>query len=138
MNDPLRKPIKTAIAHLFTIMFCWVLIGCNSSLFTHSEPLSDDLKDISILTDQPCKAPCWYNLMPDVSSKQEALDTLTTLSFIDASRIFVLDTYAAGPTPQDFIPAIEIRGICVKPANQVCVEILIVDNKVKNLWIFPN
>ncbi len=47
------------------------------------------LADRSLLTDEPCAPPCWYGLVPDVSTEAEVISTLQTLPFVDASTITV-------------------------------------------------
>jgi hypothetical protein len=39
--------------------------------------------DRSILTDDPCAAPCWQGIVPGETTSAEAWDILTTLEFID-------------------------------------------------------
>ena len=98
----------------------------------------DELQDISILTSQPCKAPCWYNLTPDQSSEQEALEVLGNLTFIDSTSIRSQNANWWGETFEETVPATLILANCVQPSDKLCVEILIVDNKVKYISLSPN
>ncbi len=45
------------------------------------------LADRSLLTNEPCAPPCWYGLVPDVSTKDEVINKLQTLPFIAARTI---------------------------------------------------
>ncbi len=52
-------------------------------------PMDPALADRSLVTGEPCAPPCWYGLVPDVSSEAEVISTLQTLPFVDASTITV-------------------------------------------------
>jgi hypothetical protein len=102
-------------------------------------PVPEELTDQSILTNNPCTAPCWNNLIPDQSSTQDALELLTTIPFIDSENIIIRSSsWWPSSENEDHIPAILIRGLCAQPARTVCVEILVVEDKVKEISLFPN
>jgi hypothetical protein len=48
---------------------------------------NDSRMDLSFLTNQPCKAPCWYGLELGKSSIEEIRTTLTSLPFIKPGSI---------------------------------------------------
>lgn len=116
-------------------------MSCYSS--QESQPtfpsISIEFTDQSILTNIPCTAPCWNNLLPDKSTTQEALELLTNTTFINGENIIIRNSnWWANENGGEPIPAILIRGLCAKPTNTVCVEILVVDDKVKEITITPN
>ncbi len=115
------------------ILFAVSLSSCKSY-----GKIPRELQDLSILTDQPCKAPCWYNVTPDQSSEQEARDVLKALPFIDPVTIRSQNTSWWGVTPKESAPATWILANCVQPSDQICVEILAVEGKVKHIMLFPN
>jgi hypothetical protein len=121
--------IRYALVAVLTI----ILVGCNAF-----GPVPDDLRDQSILTDEPCKAPCWYNLVPDESSMQEALDVLANLAFINSASIRTENTNWREAMSEELAPATSILANCKQPAETTCVEILVFEDRVKYISIFPN
>jgi hypothetical protein len=137
----MQKTKFRRIQIIITSLFTFILAGCNS--FSVSTPtfssVPSELTDQSVLTNQPCKAPCWYNIIPDQSSTQEVVDVLSNLAFIDTFNIHILRSnwWATSPD-EDPVPAFNIKGFCTQPTQDLCVEITIVKDKVKRIIIFPN
>lgn len=133
------KKKKIGITQIVILII--ISTSCNSSLESKRTfpSVPSDLTDQSILTNNPCTAPCWNNLIPDKSSTQEVLEFLTNIKFIDSENIIIrASNWWADSKDKDPIPAILIRGLCVQPAQTVCVEILVVKDKVKEISIYPN
>jgi hypothetical protein len=132
---------KTIFKIIIVSLVIIISASCNSlseSTSTFST-VSSELTDQSILTNNPCTAPCWNNLIPDQSSTGDTLEVLTHLAFIDPYNIRVLtSSWWADSEGGEVIPAILIRGLCVQPAETVCVEITVVEDKVKQISISPN
>ena len=63
------------------VMFLTFLTGCYP--FQRGLPV-----DRSILTDDPCAAPCWQGIVPGVTTSTEAADILMTLEFIEPSSLW--------------------------------------------------
>lgn len=57
-----------------TLLILLLLTGCG--------PWRQPAIDRSILTDDPCAAPCWQGIVPGVTTSAEAADILMTLEFI--------------------------------------------------------
>lgn len=51
----------------------------------------------SLLDDLTCLPPCWQNIIPGKSAKQDALSTLTQLASIDQESIYVYDPKLGAP-----------------------------------------
>jgi hypothetical protein len=126
------KSKANGIHYLLIIVSIITLIGCNSY-----KAVPENLTDQSILTDEPCKAPCWYNLIADKSSKQDALNVLTNLPFIDSTSIRTQNATWWGTTPEESLPAILILANCIEPDVE-CVNILVLGDIVKYIKIYPN
>jgi hypothetical protein len=47
--------------------------------------------DMSLITSEPCEAPCWQNLTPGVSTKEDVLARLGELAFVDQNSIEIQD-----------------------------------------------
>jgi hypothetical protein len=133
--------VKSLVRIALIILLVATMSGCSSDDSipkAFDDDIPNELQDLSILTDQPCNAPCWYNLTPDKSSKQEALDVLGNLTFIDSASIRSQNANWWGVTPEEPVPATLILAACVQPANEICVEILTVEDKIKYISLFPN
>jgi hypothetical protein len=120
-----------------------MVIFSTSCSFSESTPVfpsvPSEFTDQSILTNNPCIAPCWNNLIPDESSTQDVLEVLTHTKHINPENIIIRNSvWWAEEKDGEPIPAILIRGLCAKPTDTVCVEILVVYDKVKEITITPN
>ncbi len=51
------------------------------------ETLDPNYYDQSWLTGKPCAAPCWYGLEPGVSTRQDSINRVEQLPFVDRSSI---------------------------------------------------
>jgi len=70
----------------FIFLTLFVSAGCQ--LFTPKPSLLDDLA---------CPPPCWQNIVPGISTKQDALSTLAQLAFIDQKSIYAYDPKLVPP-----------------------------------------
>lgn len=71
---------------LFLIIFLSVASSSGFDGFieaTATGTIPAELVDESWTTGEPCSPPCWYGVIPGVSNKEEALNTLTTLPFLN-------------------------------------------------------
>ena len=91
--------------------------------------LHQDLVDRSFITNQPCKAPCWYNLHLGVSSESEVKDTISQLTFVDQNRIQERDT-----TWQEEKDAKQIDYSCSYLAGRTCGGIILSQNRLMQVW----
>lgn len=68
-----------------------LLLRCEGPYSPGVEPQALDPTegDTSLVTGEPCAPPCWQGLLPGESTKQEALQTLEKLSFVDGDTIGV-------------------------------------------------
>lgn len=64
--------------------------------------------DRSILTDDPCAAPCWQGILPGVTTAAEVSDILQRLDFIDQDRLWASEReyFAWHSTASDADPAV--------------------------------
>jgi hypothetical protein len=68
---------------LVAIGFCLLLSGCS----TNSATKEPQFADRSFITDNPCASPCWYGLVPGVSTESEVEAELAELPFVDQEAI---------------------------------------------------
>lgn len=71
--------IRTSIKTIIVLLFVLAVANCSVATPTPDEQLVDR----SFLTDQPCSAPCWYELRVDESSESDILETVKEIPFID-------------------------------------------------------
>lgn len=114
------------------ILLCIVLIAltsCNSIK-------KNEMRDNGILTNNPCSAPCWQNIKIGETSKEDAVDQLQQLSFIDStSTATIYITYLGDriETPHD-----GIQAKCKEPMGKVCALIAFKEDKVASIALLPN
>ncbi len=115
------------------------LVGCVSPA-PPTATLEPSLTDQSILTDNPCAAPCWYGLELGKSTKADALATARTLSFIDSKEFpETPDRYMyLNGSKQEYVPATSIRLICRQPEKDGCAALLFVNDSLKQVNLYPN
>jgi len=105
---------------------------------TSTATLEVQFTDRSILTSQPCAPPCWYGLELNKSSKAEAIALVQNLPFIDSSKV--------ADTSVSYFDIAHPRGLeghildfnCRQPARQTCVELLFVNEILKEAYLAPN
>jgi hypothetical protein len=125
---------------IFSILgFIAVIMACQRIPSEISTPMLDDsLTDRSVVTGLPCKAPCWYGLEVGKSTESEALSTLHELSFIDASTVQETKIGYWDPILQENLPAKLISASCKEPQERQCVGLIIAENQLKIIVLFPN
>jgi hypothetical protein len=80
---------------LFT--FLWIILSSCINKPVGEEPITIPayLIDRSWLTDEPCRAPCWYGLEPEKSTKGEAIFTVKELPFVNPESMIVTELYTS-------------------------------------------
>lgn len=99
-------------------MIVLLIIGCSNPSPT---PLPEQM-DRSPFTSEPCAAPCWYGLIVGESSENEALSTISTLTFVDPNSIQLFrESSAPGLDPKDSNYAAQIVANCIYPEEQCLI-----------------
>jgi hypothetical protein len=99
--------------------------------------LEPSLIDSSILTGVPCAAPCWYGLEIGRSTKADILATARTLSFIDSQGITENPSGYCDPATRADIAATMIHLDCRQPKGSPCASLLVVNDVLKEIYLFP-
>lgn len=99
--------------------------------------LEAPLMDLSILTDEPCPAPCWYSLELNKSTKLDVINTLQTLSFVDANTVQEHPYGYWDHLTDKNLEATLISVDCIEPQQQ-CVGLTIANDSLKGIGLFPN
>jgi hypothetical protein len=93
-----------------------------------------DLLDQSWLLDEPCKAPCWYELELEHSTQQEAEEAILSLPFIEPSH----DPYSIGLRISGNKEEELIYFDCVEPQGVPCAILGFVNSVLVEIMIVPN
>jgi len=93
----------------------------------------DRKADRSFLTDAPCPAPCWYHLELGKSTREDVLQSLKTLPFINPQSI-----KESGATWMDDSSAKSIYFGCIHPRTEFCGEITLSDDRMRSIWLSVN
>jgi len=115
------------------------LAGCVRPVSPTSPTVDPALTDRSILTGDPCKAPCWYGLVVGTSTEQEMLETVALLPFLNPSGT----TSQRGASYRDRLLGKTYSGTryyleCAAPGWASCAAPLLVDGVLKEVIIRPN
>jgi hypothetical protein len=136
----LSKYASTLFNNIFLITLLLSLCGCGIIRPTEIIPsatLDETAIDRSLLTDEPCRAPCWYGLVIGQSTKEEVIETINNLSFINHSSI-VFDNKSSymDPITHKQLPTLRIYANYYHLGNDVAYfEIL--DNILVKISISP-
>lgn len=102
-----------------------VSVSCSNGNKNHVDPVKHpDLVDQSWLSDQLCSAPCWRGLELEVTSREEAIETVQKLTFVQK------DNYT--------INADWVNFFCKDPSNITCVSMAFKDDLLTNLGLYVN
>lgn len=97
----------------------------------------EQLQDHSVLTDIPCRAPCWQEIKLGETKEQDVINRLQSLEFIgniDTDATVYITFLGDGiETPHK-----GIRGMCKQPSDQLCALISLREDKVVAIGLFPN
>jgi hypothetical protein len=94
------------------------LYGCTGNLSQElPATISPKLQDRSFLTGTPCLAPCWYNLEIGKSSKNDVIEKLQTLEFIDQKTIQISEKSIPDFDPTISVKGSEITANCIYPGT---------------------
>lgn len=131
-----------AANYLFALIVVVLVSSCENNIVSPTAtimPIPDSMKDISIISGEPCKPPCWYNIIPNQSTKSELLDVINSLDFLDSTTVRSRQTNYWDPTTGYSIKDGELIAVdCKEPENNQCVGIIVVDEKVKQIGVFIN
>jgi hypothetical protein len=134
---------RKTIGNIFNLVLVLLFVtSCEipllqSNLSQDSE-LNNRLVDNSFLDENPCQAPCWYDLELGKSTESEVRLTLRNLSFIDASNIEEHSSSYWDSTENMNVQAKLIAARCVNPTNQICASMIIAGGNLKSIILFPN
>lgn len=95
--------------------------------------LSPEFMDRSWLTDQPCRAPCWYGLTLGVSKISDAGEIVSQLSFIDINNVEETNEAYFDPISEDVFKADVLLYHCEKPKDSICSQLSFVNDKLVSI-----
>src|SRR5438132_1621047 len=100
----MRPGLSLRLNHKFvTLLVCALAAAsCNAAGNTVSPAptVPPEFTDTSLLSGEPCAAPCWYGLELGVSTKARVRDTIEILRFLDLGSLTEMDQtyyFMAGP-----------------------------------------
>ena len=113
----------------------FALAGLALLIFYSIKYYDSQIADQSFMTGNPCKAPCWYGLVPGVSSDTEIMQKLPQLTFIDTHSI-VRNEGSFWPGNQPHM----IYFNCKNIQKTQCGFLIVTDDRLKfiNLYLQYN
>ncbi len=134
----------TLFSRLFVLGVLGLLFtGCNlraKPLLGTPTPtpiLDESLADRSLLTGEPCEAPCWQMLELGKSTKSDVIAKLRDLTFINASTIGEAPSTYWYLDPVQAVSAIRVHANCIVPKRH-CVGLELVNNQLVAVRFVPN
>ncbi len=106
---------------LFIILFGLAIAGCRDNR-------NESLIDRSFLTDQPCKAPCWYGLELDKSNRDNIYSTIKALPFVDQATV---REWGTGWLDDETAREVHFDCLYPTPATTGCIGLTISHDKLK-------
>ena len=104
---------------------------------TPTPTLDPSLIDSSILTGIPCAAPCWHGLKIGRSTKSDILATARSLSFIDSKEFPEEPSYYWDPSKRADVVGTLIHLDCRRLEGGPCAGLLVVNDVLKEIFLFP-
>ena len=95
MSKNKSVPLADCLKLIFALAIVLGLSGCKGQ-GNVLESLDPNYYDQSWLTGKPCAAPCWYGLEPGVSTRQDSINRVEQLPFIDRSSINITNHLDSG------------------------------------------
>jgi hypothetical protein len=133
---------RNRLIYTLIILLLFFLTSCVSRLdrptINPTVTLPPELMDRSLLTGEPCPAPCWYRLELGKTNKEEALARVKTLSFVDASHISERESQYSSGDPLERAPSVIVSLLCKQPRGDICAELEFVDNILMAIYPRPN
>lgn len=117
--------LRCRFAWLLMALLTLTLANCSTS---NTVVPGDPMADHSFLTQQPCAAPCWYDLEPDQASKEDVYRTLRGLNFVNQSTIRELSASWLEDNE-----AKEIAWDCIHPNKRDCGSATVSLDKLKRV-----
>ncbi len=127
----------------FTVVFLLIFLAPK---YLHKTPtlattitptLSSQHMDRSILTGDPCQAPCWYGLELGKSTKSDVIRTIENLTFLDPENISTRASSYWDDTVGNVNSTRMNVGRIIKEYGN-CVGFNFVDDEIKTISIIPN
>jgi hypothetical protein len=110
-----------ALLVINVIIIILYLSGCSAS--------EEKNIDLSFITDYPCKAPCWYGLELNKSSRVELLEVIAKLPFVNQNTIQTRNFTSLILS----VPITVIYAQCGEYQSDDCISITLKDNIVVNI-----
>jgi hypothetical protein len=125
---------RVVLASLVILLLAACVPGLRGGTPTPTVNLS--LVDMSMITDQPCAAPCWYGLEPGRSTREQVLVTAKSLVFIDPGEMQEQPYYYKGQS-QSWVTGTFIRLQCRRAGDGPCAGVLLYDGILREIYVFP-
>jgi hypothetical protein len=131
------------VKYIMLVVFIPLLIASCSLTNEGSEPtarvvINPSMKDTSWLTGVPCKLPCWYGITVGISTKEEVLSSIQSLSFIDFSSSVENESQYWDPRTGIVEPSQLMSIPCMQPIDHICTQMFFVDNVLMEIILIPN
>jgi hypothetical protein len=122
----------TNCLRIILLIFILSLTSCSTVDQNKNMVTNPTEMDKSWLTGEPCKAPCWYGIIPGISSKNDVLEKIKPLTFINPQKTGMRQGSSWDGKPEEYI---DLYG--VNPPERTYI-ITLKQDKVDTIRIYPN
>ncbi|MHA2427599.1 MAG: hypothetical protein ACXADB_06215 [Candidatus Hermodarchaeia archaeon] len=136
----MMKPSYSKIIWI-SIILSMVMASCDFYLAgqqVEATEIADIYTDRSIITNEPCKPPCWYGITPNDTRSDQIKTLISELSFLDMGSYRMRGSNYWDPERGEYLEGELIAVDCKFPNDQQCVGITVVDEVVKNVTSYLN
>ena len=120
------------LKQIFALAIVLGLSGCKGqgSASAILETLDPNYYDQSWLMGKPCAAPCWYGLEPGVSTRQDSINRVEQLPFVDSSSINITNHLDFG--------FVDISFSYKRSQESGALEMIFKPDILDSVYIYPN
>ena len=132
------------VINVLFIMLILLTVSCRATpptvgpTYTPLPTVPINLTDRSWLTDQPCRAPCWYSLKIGTTSITDAQKMVIELPFIDPNSVKNTPATFWDPISDEGLDSRFLSYSCKQPNSMVCSSLQFVQNKLIEIRLYPN
>jgi len=129
---------KKLLIFVLSIIVC----GCGNNNQAISSTITPTIPteyiDRSFLTNELCKAPCWFDLEVNKSNRDDVMSVITSLSFLNSDNTIETRISYFDEIREENFPATLLNVECMAQENTSCATFIFVDNLLKTIMLSPN
>lgn len=116
----------------------WGPIICLCLLSACAKAAPIEFQDRTLLSGDPCGAPCWYGIEVGVDNQESIRRTVANLAFLDPDTESIVEV-GFGEIPGDVVNATMLRYKCrYQQPTEWCMHFILIDDQLRQIRMYPN